>query len=217
MGIFNQKPKFKVIAPTIRKIVVPVETAKPKLEPRNSRRATPSSDNLSVWHTTSSNGKKTVSLSPRASSSPRTRNSLSPFPAGTDEKKRSGRDSGRKRKLVRRSAHRSSPANERIEFDKDSDTDDNDWEITLSARGQRKRARLDGSREADLDRRLTHPALLGTLNGGDELNEADAGKPEIVHAAAVACLALKCVPVLGSSDDDVSVELQYPGSQHRER
>lgn len=50
-----------------------------------------------------------------------------------------------------------------------------------------------------------------------ELVGRDLRKLKIIHAKDVASLALKCVPVLGAAEDEVSVELQYPGSRHRER
>lgn len=213
MGIFNQKPKFKIATQTVRKIVVPVEAAKPKVEPRDSRPTAPGRSSASLA------GKKKLSRSPQVSASPRDRSSLSPFPTHAAEKKSTGhsRDGDRKRKLVRGAVHRASPASDRVEFDKDSDTDDNDWEVTLSARGQRKRARLSEGEGTDLDRRLAHPALLETLADKEAPREKDAPVPDIVHAAAVACRTLKCVPVLGATAEEVSVELQYPGSQHREK
>ncbi len=235
MGIFNQKPKFKVTAPTIRKVVVPVEIAKPKpqAKPRdsNSAPATASrSKNLSVRPAFSARSSKTLSVSPRSSTSPTGRASLSPLP--TDDR-RNGRNGDRKRKLVRAAVHRPSPASDRVEFGKDSDTEDDDWEATLNEREHRKRKRLNDDRHVDLNRHLVHPVLLATVprkkeevaasagaGGGDGLEKAqglDAKKLDIIHARDVASLALKCVPVLNAAEDEVVAELQYPGSRHRER
>lgn len=50
-----------------------------------------------------------------------------------------------------------------------------------------------------------------------ELVGRDLRKLKIIHAKDIASLALKCVPVLGATEDEVSVDVQYPGSRHRER
>lgn len=40
---------------------------------------------------------------------------------------------------------------------------------------------------------------------------------KFVHAANVASLDEKCVPVMGAQKEDVAIELQYPSMQPRER
>ena len=258
MGILSQKPKFKVAAPTIRKVVVPVEAPKPKpkFQFRDANSAPPtvgrSSASLSArpgGGDSSARSSKTLSASPRTSTSPTNRNraSQSPYPASDSRHTNSNRNGGdRKRKLVNRAAHRASPAvSDRIEFGNDSDTGDDDWEATLHEREHRKRKRLNANQRVDLDRQLVHPILLETLPKRKEDDEAKTGtkdgldkdvggddgakkvekveggrdlrKLRIIHAKDVASTALKCVPVLGATEDEISVELQYPGSRHRER
>ncbi|ERT01238.1 histone-lysine N-methyltransferase, H3 lysine-79 specific [Sporothrix schenckii 1099-18] len=251
MGILDQKPRFKVTAPKIRRVVkqIPVEP-RPAIPSRStgsapptiSRSSTSQSSRPVVAGGSSARSSETLSASPRTSTSPTNRNraSQSPLPGSGS---RNGGD--RKRKLASRPAHRASPAvSDRVEFGNDSDTDDDDWEATLHEREHRKRKRVDANQRVDLDRQLVHPVLLETLpkSKEDEKAKADAeeglGKEtgakdsvkkaekvdggrdlrrlKIIHAKDVASIALKCVPVLGASEDEVSVELQYPGSRHRE-
>ncbi|CAK7216593.1 Nucleosomal histone H3-Lys79 methylase [Sporothrix bragantina] len=265
MGIFNQKPSFKVAAPKIRKVVVPVETPKPKpkFQFRDSSSAPPTVSRSSAG--ASARSSKTLSESPRASISPTNRNraSQSPYPASDSRTSashsRHGNGGDRKRKLVNRSVHRASPArSDRIEFGNDSDTGDDDWEATLHEREHRKRKRINGEHREDPDRQLVHPVLLETLPKSkeeDDVKEKDETKADakvgtkdetdkkakeagsgdgksvtftraegtrdlrrlrIIHARDVASLELKCIPVLGATEDEVLVQLQYPGSRHRE-
>ncbi|CAK7210635.1 Nucleosomal histone H3-Lys79 methylase [Sporothrix curviconia] len=283
MGIFNQKPSFKVAAPTIRKVVVPVKAPKPKpkFQFRDSSSAPPTVSRSSAGakkgtsngsgssgvSSSSARKSKTLSESPRTSISPTNRNRTSQSPYPTSDNRistshsRNANGGDRKRKLVNRSVHRASPASERIEFGNDSDTGDDDWEATLHEREHRKRKRINGDHRVDPHRQLVHPILLETLpkskEGDDDddgkmkaetkaetkadakettdktAREADGGddkaarftraegsrdlrKLKIIHARDVASLAHKCVPVLGAKDDDVSVQLQYPGSRHKE-
>lgn len=244
MGIFSQKTKFKVAAPTIRKVVVPVEVAKPKpkFQFRDASSAPPTISRSSANRgdgpgggSSSVRSSKTLSASPRTSTSPTSRASQSPYPASDSRLASHSRNGDRKRKLVSRAAHRASPASDRIEFGKDSDTDDDDWEATLNEREHRKRKRLNGSQHVDLDRQLLHPALRETLprskdgeakegsdkdagdDGAKKVEGRDLKKLRIIHAKDVASVALKCVPVLSATEDEVLVELQYPGTRHRER
>ncbi|CAK7263845.1 Nucleosomal histone H3-Lys79 methylase [Sporothrix epigloea] len=276
MGIFSQKPSFKVAAPTIRKVVVPVEAPKPKpkFQFRESSSAPPGDSRSSIGAGTkrgvSSNGgasarsSKTLSGPPRTSISPNNRNrsSQSPYPASdswtSTNHSRLGNAGDRKRKLVNRAAHRASPVSDRIEFGNDSDTGDDDWEATLYEREHRKRKRINGNCRLDPDRQLVHPVLLETLPKSNERDGAettkgagtdssdiaeeetskkhtepssgdsrtpkfarpdgtrDLKKLKIIHAREIASLALKCSPVLGATEDEVLVQLQYPGSRHRE-
>ncbi|OAA67063.1 histone methylation protein [Niveomyces insectorum RCEF 264] len=242
MGIFNQKAGFKIATPTVRKVLVPIEIAKLKPKPRDASSAPPtfrSGSNAGGRAGTSSQTHTTSTVSPRASVSSANRKSQSPYPASSADERQRGRgirNGDRKRKLVSASAHRSSPASDRIDFDGDSDTGDEDWEAALNAQEQRKRLRLRSNHSVDLDRRLVHPVLRGTLpgngtkeDGGDKVcgdegkgegekpQEQNAPEPDLIHAESVASVALKCVPVLNAAVEDVLVELQYPGSPHRER
>ncbi|CAK7203921.1 Nucleosomal histone H3-Lys79 methylase [Sporothrix eucalyptigena] len=268
MGIFNQKPSFKIEKPKIRKVVVPVEAPKPKpkFQFRESSSAPPTVSRSSAGksangsHDRSNGGSarssKTLSESPRTSISPTNRNrtSQSPYPASdsrTTSHSRNGNGGDRKRKLVSRAVHRASPASDRIEFGNDSDTGDDDWEATLHEREHLKRKRMNADRRVDPDRQLVHPILLETLPKSKEDDEPkdetkadakdgvkddakekgnddgaikfaraegtrDLRKLKITHARDVASLVLKCVPALGAKADEVLVDLQYPGSRHRE-
>lgn len=199
MGVFNQKSKFKAPVPTIRKEVVAVEPPKPKPKLKHAPSSSSGSSSLRV----NSRHVKAASRSPRLS--PSFRKSTSPHTAAASS------DESRKRKLGNGN-HRPSPASDRVEFGDDSDTDDN-WEDALDARKRRKRAMMNGHRRVDLNRKLAHPRLLEppSEEGGDGADLA------IIHAADVANLSLKCVPVLGASEEETPVTLQYPGMRERER
>ena len=198
MGVFSQKSKFKAAAPTIRKEVVAVDTPKSKPKPKPRPLAPPSSSGLRVPSSAAASAG-----SPRLS--PASRKSASPYPTSSDE---SRLDRKRKRGGA---THRPSPASDRVEFDKDSESEDDDWEAAVDAR--KRRARLSSRRRRDETRKLAHPALA-------RASRESPGKVEelsLIHSADVASLALRCVPVLGATADEVAVELQYPGSLQRER
>ncbi|KAK1826594.1 putative histone-lysine N-methyltransferase, H3 lysine-79 specific [Podospora conica] len=93
-------------------------------------------------------------------------------------------------------------------FDDESGDDDvdDDWEA-LDGRKRRKGGHA-GDR-VDLNRKLCHPKL-----GAD----AEDKRPvPIIHAVDVASVQHKCQPVLGLSEEEANVRLQYPGSRDSER
>lgn len=115
----------------------------------------------------------------------------------------------RKRKTSARPPKRVSPvASSRVDFGSDSGSeDDEDWVRALDSRKRRKRGRLEDGRYVDPNRRLRHPrATEGEVEG-----------LEVIHAAEVASLELKCEPVLGAKEDEVAVGLRYPSLQKPER
>ena len=78
-----------------------------------------------------------------------------------------------------------------------------------------KRARTE---PADPARRLRHPFLwAGFADGQERQGHADAEKVDVVHAAEVASLELKCQPVMGLGPEEVAVGLRYPGANFLER
>lgn len=93
--------------------------------------------------------------------------------------------------------------------DDDDDDDDHDWESRLKRRRQLGRM--------DPDRRLRSAALTELANNGYE--DLSPGQPlKFVHAADVVSLRLGDARLFpGASDEDIAVELQYPGSLTRER
>jgi H3 lysine-79-specific histone-lysine N-methyltransferase len=93
-----------------------------------------------------------------------------------------------------------------VEFDKDSDGDDDDWVNAIDARKRQRRGTSEG-RFVDFSRSLRQEGAFGE----------DGERLLFVHAADVASLALNCVPVLGAAEEEVAVELQYPSLQPRER
>lgn len=240
MPLFSKKPVFKSVAVQKPRIVEEkVESPKP---PPPKPRALPHLDG-SRLHAAAAAG-RTSSSSPRASPRPNGHGgsrlspavagvrgkSASPFPSSSDE--RGGLS--RKRKANAGAAGtgpRRSPASDRIEFGEDSsesDDDDDNWEDRLDARKRRKQAaRQNGGGRADPKRELRHPVLLaggagagagvapGKPNGED--NKQAAASLQFIHAADVASLKHKCLPTLGASEDEVAVELQYPGSRQTER
>ncbi|KAJ9136877.1 Histone-lysine N-methyltransferase, H3 lysine-79 specific [Pleurostoma richardsiae] len=195
MGIFSQKTKLKAPPPKIRieKVLVPTPSPRPR----------PSSTGLRV--------SSSASASPRVSPRPdhaKQPKSASPLTSSDDTR------SSRKRKAGS-AAPRRSPASDRVEFDQDSGAeDDDDWESRLDARKRRKAAQQSGDRRLDPNRKLAHPALRRAEGGGGAVDDKQL---QFVHAADVASLKQKCVPTLGATEDEVAVELQYPGSRQRER
>lgn len=177
--------KFKVNPPKIRieKVVVDRPVAKPKPRP-------------------SLNGSSSRSSSVnRPSPKPLARQkSHSPYPSSSDEKRLD-----RKRKAGTPSTVRRSPASDRIEFDKDSDNDDDAW-MTLDANKRQRKGTADG-RFVDPSRKLrSTKAFEDRVDGLD-----------FIHAVDVASLKLKCVPVMGAQKEDVAIELQYPSLQKPEK
>ncbi|PKS13265.1 hypothetical protein jhhlp_000036 [Lomentospora prolificans] len=192
MGLFDKKPKlFKgVPAATIRVEKVPIpQKPKPKTLQHSSNSLKPSSRATSR--------SSSAHLSPRPSPQPS---------AATYEAKHIER----KRKSTAPHKSRASPSvtTSRIEFDSDSNSeDDNDWIGALNSRNRQKRGRLDDGRYVDPNRSLRHKKAFESRVEG----------LKFIHAADVASVALKCSPVLGAKNDEVAVRLQYPSLQRREK
>lgn len=133
------------------------------------------------------------------SSSPR------PSPQRTSRADDAPRD--RKRKAAPAQKRVSPVASSRVDFGSDSGSeDDEDWVKSLDSRKRRKRGRLEDGRYVDPNRRLKDPRALEEVVEG-----------EVIHAAEVASVKLKCEPVLGAKEDEVGVELRYPSLQKPER
>ncbi|RGP75811.1 histone-lysine n- h3 lysine-79 specific [Fusarium longipes] len=185
MRLFGGKNnKFKVDPPKIRieKVVVdrPAQKPKPKPNPALSGSASRSSS------------------SHRPSPKPVARQaSHSPYPSSSDEKRLE-----RKRKAP--SVSRKSPASDRIEFDKDSDGEDDGW-MTLDTKRQRKGTEDGGY--VDPNRKLR------SVRAFEERIESRS----FIHAVDVASLEHKCVPVMGAQKEEVAIRLQYPSLQPREK
>lgn len=200
MGILAQKSKFKIAKPTIRVEKVAVEVPQPKAKPK---------------HRAADRDGQVSGGSPRPQ--PRVRASASPLPAVASSSlsphgglSSSGSSNGyRKRKASSAGpAPRRSPASDRVSWDQESDSEDeNAWEETLD---DRKRQRTtDSERIEDPNRKLVSPALIDPPPDGRDLR--------LIHAADVASLKLKCTPSLGAPESEVRVGLQYPGLRQRER
>lgn len=182
--------KFKVAPPKIRIEKVAVENA-PKPKPRSlARPGLSSSARSSPIRKLSPNATSSSIASSRAKSS-------SPYPSSTDERRF---EPQRKRKAPT-SASRRSPASDRIEFDKDSDAEDDNWMDLDSHKRQRKASSEDSNR---------------TLRSARAYERKDEGL-QFIHAVDVASLEHKCAPIMGASKEDVAVELQYPTLQRREK
>lgn len=110
----------------------------------------------------------------------------------------------RKRKAASASQRRS-PASDRIEFDKDSDAEDDGWMDLDSHKRQRKAT--SESKSVDSNRKLRS---VRAFERKDE-------RLQFIHAVDVASLEHKCVPIMGASKEDVAIELQYPTLQRREK
>ncbi|KPM34713.1 Histone-lysine N-methyltransferase, H3 lysine-79 specific [Neonectria ditissima] len=182
----NKNNKFKVDPPKIRieKVVVDRPSPKPKPKPKPA---------LSGSASRSSSAQ-------RPSPNPVARQkSHSPYPSSSDEKRLE-----RKRKAGSVSVSRRSPASERIEFDKDSDGEDDGWMNLDASKRQRK-----STDESYLDSTRKLRSVRAFEDRVDGLN--------FIHAVDVASLELKCVPVMGAQKEDVAIELQYPSLQPREK
>ncbi|KAF5614347.1 histone-lysine n-methyltransferase H3 lysine-79 specific [Fusarium subglutinans] len=185
MRLFGGKNnKIKVDPPKIRieKVVVDRPAQKPK--PKSTSALSGSASRSSSSH--------------RPSPKPLARQaSHSPYPSSSDEKRLE-----RKRKAP--SVTRRSPASDRIEFDKDSDGEDDGW-MTLDTKRQRKGTE-DGS-FVDPNRKLRSVRAF----------EDRMDSRSFIHAVDVASLEHKCVPVMGAQKEDVAIRLQYPSLQPREK
>ncbi|RDA83461.1 hypothetical protein CP532_6082 [Ophiocordyceps camponoti-leonardi (nom. inval.)] len=96
--------------------------------------------------------------------------------------------------------------NTRVAFDKDSDNDDDGWTRLDGRKRQRKRSNDDG-RFHDATRKIHCPRAFEGRHAGLQL----------IHAVDVASLDSGCVPVMGAQKEDVSIDLQYPSLQPREK
>lgn len=210
MSIFKQKSKHK----TEQKVIRVLERIEPRPRPQPAVAHAPGAGTNDVDAAAPPGGRRRRSRSRSRAESTRARtapgglaaarrrggarlHSASPLPSS------SGDETGRKRKAVMRNTPESSRLSD------DDDDDDDAW-VRLDAR---KRQRLyRGSGAVDLKRRLRHPQLWV----GDD-GEQNAMHLRIIHAAELACREQKCSPVLGLGDDEVQVELQYPGAKFPER
>lgn len=222
MGLLSQK---KAAAPVIRREVVAV--AKPKPKPKlatngHSLHKSYSTNGLRVPSSTH-RSRPTPSASPRAS--PGIRQSASPRPPSSSSAE--GDSRSRKRKLHTDRAvasaartHRASPA-----FGSDSDSEEEgDWEERVEGSKRRKRTQAE-----DVDRVLAHKSLIaatlpevekeGALKFRKKANgERKEKELKIIHATDVASVKdTKCYPMWKAKEDEVAVELQYPGTRERER
>ncbi|KAG9253778.1 putative histone H3 methyltransferase [Emericellopsis atlantica] len=138
-------------------------------------------------------GSNSARASPRPASL--RQESHSPYPSSSDERKR--------KRAVKTPSARASPAVvERPAFDKDSDAEEDDGWLTLETRKRQRKAR-----EEDSSRKLKNERSF----------EDGYGKLEYIHAVDVASLECKCVPVMGATEHDVAIELQYPCLGPREK
>jgi H3 lysine-79-specific histone-lysine N-methyltransferase len=181
--------KFKVEPPKIRieKVVVERPISKPKPKPKPQPAADGTSSRSPSVH--------------RPSPKPLLRQkSHSPYPSSSDEKRLE-----RKRKAGTPTVARRSPVSDRVEFDKDSDAEDDGW-MNLDSRKKQRMGTADG-RFVDPNRKLKHPKAFEKRPEG----------LKFIHAVQVASLEGKCVPIMGAQKEDVAIELQYPSLQPREK
>ncbi|KAL6864263.1 histone methylation protein DOT1 domain-containing protein [Trichoderma novae-zelandiae] len=189
--------KFKVDPPKIRIEKVTIERPAPPKPKPAARLPLSSSARSSPARRLSP---KTPSASAVSSASSRTKSS-SPYPSSADERRL---DLRRKRKAIS-SSQRRSPASDRIEFDKDSDAEDDGWMDLDSHKRQRKAT--SESKSVDSNRKLKSAKAF----------ERKDERLQFIHAVDVASLEHKCVPIMGASKEDVAIELQYPTLQRREK
>jgi H3 lysine-79-specific histone-lysine N-methyltransferase len=187
MGIFSKHSKIKAPAPVIRIERVPIDKPKPKPKPSQASRT-------DSYNLLQNRGKsKSKSASPYTGSP-------------------SADESRRKKRKAPGGAGSRSPAGENVTFDSD-DSDGADGGGDDVILGGRKRRRLTPGR-VDLNRKLRHPRIW--TGGADDIE-----KPEkelrIIHAADLANLKEKCKPGLGIPEEEVGIELRYPGARQRER
>lgn len=161
----------------------------------------PSSASLATPRSRRLNGSRSESRT----ASPRSRASNSPAAAGAAREQQQQqhhhhRDT-RRRRLTPLSARLASSS------DDSEGGDDND---ATKHRAKRPRSSSVTRRKVDTNRRLRADVIR---------READDPVLELVHAAEIASVAQanKYVPAFDGSSEDLSVELQYPGSTLRER
>lgn len=196
MGALNQRSRIKPQPPTIRIERVPIETTTPKPKPKPSPKvpssSTPNRSSPSLLHRQKQKSK-----------------SASPYPTSSDELPRKRKAAG---------GSRSPASNDNVRFDSDdsSASEEGGYDAILGAR--RKKRRL---MRVDANRALRHPRIWSgdeTKEGGEK--DKDQQRPRelrFIHAAHVASVKEKCKPALGLPEEDVAVELRYPGTRQRER
>lgn len=192
MGALNQRSKIKAPAPQIRIERVPVEKPKPKPKPAPAA------------HADGSHKASPTLLQNRAKVKSK---SASPYPSSTDESRRA------KRKAAGGAGSRS-PASENVKFDSDDTdgADDGADDMLLGAR--RKKRRLT---RVDPNRNLRHPCIWTGTSDDREQDKEKGGELRIIHAAELANLKDKCKPAFALPDEELAIELRYPGARQRER
>ncbi|KOS16772.1 Histone-lysine N-methyltransferase [Escovopsis weberi] len=207
--------RFKVDPPKIRieKVTVERPMSKPKPKPSSSLSSRPLARPSSSAALPRSATACQIHL--KTSVPPARHKSSSPYPSSADEP---SHDYQRKRKAAggaptaaaaaappRSSVPiRRSPASDRIEFDNDSDAEDDGW-MDLDSHKRQRKTNSDGGL-SDPNRRLRHRKAF----------DRKIEKLQFIHAVEVASLESRCVPVMGAQKEDVAIELQYPTLQRRE-
>ncbi|KAK0388464.1 hypothetical protein NLU13_4708 [Sarocladium strictum] len=185
MPLLGRSNKFKSAAPKIRVEKVAAPSKPPPNAPKSF---------------TSASARANLTRSPALKPSPNRSKNSSPLLSSSDERR-----PDRKRKAGTASSSRRSPASDRVEFDKDSDGEDDGW-MSLETRKRQRRAVSDSS-SIDSKRKLKNPKSFDKTQ-----------KPlKLIHAEEIASLATGCVAVMGAKEDEVALELQYPSLQPRER
>lgn len=222
MGLLNQKTKIKVDKPVIRREVVVVDKPKPKPKPAPVNGLRVPSPAIRAGRSASPRASPGLH---RQSASPRPPSSSS---VGPEERtlKRKHPTSSAKAAAARK--HRPSPAaSDHVSFvQSDESEDDNEWERAFDGSKKQKR---DGPE--DVNRVLAHKALRaatlpeekadGEMKFRKKATDGAKGEADeelgIIHAADLVSLKQKGVPMWGAKEDEVAVELQYPGMRRRER
>jgi H3 lysine-79-specific histone-lysine N-methyltransferase len=195
MPLFGGKNKFKADPPKIRIEKVPVAPVKTNSKPSGPHQQS------------RLNGASRASpLSSRPSPNSLLRQkSHSPLPSSADEGRVDRKRKAGGGRVNGSSTPRRSPPKARVEFDKDSDAEDDGW-MDLDARKRQRKSAADGTL-VDPDRKLkSSRAFRGKVEG-----------LQLIDAVEVASLETKCVPVMGAQKEDVAIEIQYPSLQRREK
>lgn len=183
-------PKIRIEKVVVDRPAPPKPKPKPQsLVPRNGSPASAASRSSSLHRP-----------SPKPSAAAARHKSASPYPSSSDERRLE-----RKRKAGGAAPVRRSPASDRVEFDKDSDAEDDGW-MSLDTRKRQRKGTADG-RFVDPDRHLKYSKAF--IERDEDL--------EFIHAADLASIKTKCNPAMGARPEDVAIELQYPSLQRREK
>jgi len=189
MGLLNQKSRISAPKPQIRIQQVPIERPRPKPKPAPNGHSSSSS---LLQHRAKNHGR-----------------SASPYPglSSTDETRRN------KRKATGTAASSRSPSVVKFDSDDEDEAEGGDGDLF---RRKKRRVLRD-----DPNRKLRHRKIW---TGAADADDGDKGKdravgelPGLIHAADLASLEGKCKPDLGLSEDEVGIELRYPGARQRER